>query len=141
MTFTHTNTNTHKHTHRNTHTQRHTHTEKEIEREIEREREGERERSKGLKYTPKSKINARHLSTGWWRVKGGMTMEPPEGRSQRQWLYQVGHLLFFNAFMTRIGDLQTSHVGVILQSALCMETEVCCPGCLSSLSLLRFLGE
>jgi len=44
------------------------------------------------------------LSTGWWRVNGGMTVEPPEGRNQRQGLYQVGRLLFFDAFMTRISD-------------------------------------
>jgi len=76
------------------------------------------------------------LSTGWWRVKGGMTMEPPEGRNQRQRLYQGGHLLFFDAFITRIGELQTSHLGVSLQSVPCMETGVGCPGCLGSLSRL-----
>jgi len=70
-----------------------------------------------------------------------MTMEPPEGRNQRQWLYQGGRLLFFDAFKTMIGELQTSHVGVSLQSALCMETDVCCAGCLDSLSRLGFLGE
>jgi len=73
-------------THTHTHTQTQTHTNTQRRRERKRERERERERSKGLKYTPKSKIKPRHLSTGLWRVNGGMTMEPPEGRIQRQWL-------------------------------------------------------
>jgi len=81
------------------------------------------------------------LTTGWCSVKDGMTVEPPEGRNQRQRLYQGGRLLFLDAFMTRIGELQTSHVGVSLQIALCMEADVGCPGCLGALSRLGFLGE